>query len=517
MNYYFLLLIIVLSSFEIHSQTIQPKPVVVCGKILNYSEFRDLETIRLVYSSNVHMLNAFSEVSTIDNEGFFKFSFLRNMPQDVMIDFLTTFDIFVSPGDSIYFEFEGSTNRVHVFETIKFFGDGIHNNIVIANFNKLYFKNRPSFDKIKTQQKKLSPQKYIAFLDSIKRSFIRESEELLSGKNVSDTAKAWIDARIRLNYLTNLAEYPEKHLEYNSLKKGEWFVEDDFFNPMIYCDFNELMLYNSDFTGVFVNRYHHNCISYLNQKDLFLKGKGEFRKEGGYDVFIHRNTSISFGFGSGYKQAENEINPILKYTKDNIIRQLIIREYYSENIDNAGFDLFFNENRRKVFNKYVTNPLIRQQFFDYYSPSPATLIAETSEKGVITNDSFAKIINDHKGKVIYIDCWGTWCAPCLMEMPHSNHLIERYKSDDIVFVFICIDSPKDQWDNTIKARNLKGEHHWFDKDKSNKLRADYEISGIPFYFLINEVGKIYSKGNNLKPSQSETIEQIEKLLKNKRN
>lgn len=513
MKCFFLLLVIVLLSLEIHSQTIQPKPVVVCGKVLNYNEFRDLETIRLKYSSNVHMLNAFSEVSIIDSEGFFKFSFIRNMPQDVLINFLTTFDVFVSPGDSIYFEFEASRNRVHVFETIKFYGDGVHNNSVIANFNKLYFNNRPSVDVIKTQQKKLSPQKYTSFLDSIRSSFIRDSEELLSEKHVSDTAKAWIDAKIQMDYLINLAEYPEKHREYNSLKKGEWFVEDDFFNPIIHLDFNELMLCNSDFAGVFVNRYHHQCISYLNQKHLFLKGKGEYKKEGRYDVFIHRNTSITFGFGSGYKQAEKEIKPILKYTKDNIIRQLIIREYYSQNIDNKGFDLFFNENRRKVFDKYVTSPLIRQQFFDYYTPSPNTLSIKTSEKGFITNESFAKIINDHKGKVIYIDCWGTWCAPCLSDLPHFNHLIERYKSEDIVFIFICIDSPKDQWDKTIKARNLKGEHHWFDKDKSNKLRADYDISGIPFYFLINEEGKIYSKGNNLKPSQSETIEQIEKLLK----
>ena len=186
MKYYFLLLVIVLSSLEIHSQIILSKPVVVCGKILNYNEFRDLETISLHYSSNVHMLNAFSEVSIIDNEGFFKFSFIRNMPQDVLISFITSFDIFVSPGDSIYFEFEASRNRVNVYESMKFYGDGIHNNTVIAQFNKLFFNNRPPFDLIKTQQTNLSPQKYTSFLDSIRHSLISESKVLLSEKQVSD-------------------------------------------------------------------------------------------------------------------------------------------------------------------------------------------------------------------------------------------------------------------------------------------------------------------------------------------
>ncbi|MGQ1788482.1 TlpA family protein disulfide reductase [Saccharicrinis sp. GN24d3] len=496
----------------LYGQINQSKPVIICGKILNYSELKNRETIGLTYSSNVHMLNSISEVSDIDNQGYFKFSFVRNMPQDVLIDFLTTFNIFVSPGDSIYFEFLASKNRVDIYDSIKFYGNGVCNNTIISNFNKFYFKNIPSFDLIKRQQTNLSPQQYTLFLDSISKSFVQYSEKLLTDNSVSDTAITWINTAIKMHYMSGLADYPENHRKYNYLKKGEWFVDDDFFNPLINCDVNEMMLFNTDFTGIFVNRYHHKCITYLNQKHLFQKGKGEFKKEGKSEVFITNSLAISFGFNSEYKQAEKEIKSILKFTRENIIRQLIIREYYSENIDHNGFDTYFNENRREVFDKYVTNSLINQQFFDYYTPVKNNSINELANQRELESSSLTDIINKHKGKAIYIDCWGTWCAPCLSEMPYSNLLIEKYKSEDIVFVFICMDSPEDQWKATIDKRNLKGEHYWLNIDKSNKIRADYNISGIPYYFLIDKTGQICNKGNNLKPSQSETTGQIEKLL-----
>jgi hypothetical protein len=438
MRFQFLILSYFLLLSILQGQSIENKSVILSGKILNYNEFKDLETIRLTYSSNVHMLNNISEISNIDNEGYFKFSFSRNMPQDVLIDFITTLKIFVSPGDSIYFEFEASKNKVDIYESLKFFGNGVRNNNVMADFNKFYFKNSPSLDLIRRHQTNLSPQKYTSFLDSIRRTFLQYSDELLKNNNVSDTAKAWINASIQGYYLIGLAEYPENHRRYNNIERGKWFVVDDYFNPLINCELNDLMLSNTDVTGIFVNRYHYNCITYLDQKHLFRKGKGEFIKEGKYDAFTTNSFSISFGFNSDYKEAEKEIKPILKYTSDNIMRQLIVREYYSENIDNKGFDSFFNINRRKVFEKYVTNPLIRQQFFDYYTPVDNNSINEVVNQRELESSSIIDIIYKHKGKIIYIDCWGTWCGPCLRELPYSNLLIDKYKLEDIVFIFNCL-------------------------------------------------------------------------------
>src|SRR5690554_1429272 len=264
MKFQFVIIVSLLMPIILKGQSIESKPVILCGKIENYNEFKEQKTMRLIYSNNLHILNQTSEVCTIDDDGGFKFAFSRNMPQDVMIDFVTTFSIFVCPGDSIYFEFKASKNRVEIYESLEFHGDGVHNNNVIADFNKFYFKNRPPFDLIRDQQTNLSPQKYISFMENIRGDLLQYAEKFIGENSVSDTAKEWINAAIQMYYLNGLAEYPDKHLRYNKLNKGDWFVDDDYFDPIINCNVNETMLCNTDVSSIFVNRYHHNCINYLN-------------------------------------------------------------------------------------------------------------------------------------------------------------------------------------------------------------------------------------------------------------
>src|SRR5438876_3495012 len=39
-----------------------------------------------------------------------------------------------------------------------------------------------------------------------------------------------------------------------------------------------------------------------------------------------------------------------------------------------------------------------------------------------------------RGKVVVINLWGTFCAPCIAEMPNLNALVEKYKGKDVVFL-----------------------------------------------------------------------------------
>ena len=53
-----------------------------------------------------------------------------------------------------------------------------------------------------------------------------------------------------------------------------------------------------------------------------------------------------------------------------------------------------------------------------------------------TQKSITEIINTHKGKVIYIDFWASWCGPCKAKMPASVKLHEKFKGEDIVLVYL---------------------------------------------------------------------------------
>ncbi|GAB3162670.1 TlpA family protein disulfide reductase [Telluribacter humicola] len=46
----------------------------------------------------------------------------------------------------------------------------------------------------------------------------------------------------------------------------------------------------------------------------------------------------------------------------------------------------------------------------------------------------------HAGKVIYLDFWASWCAPCRAAMPASAGLREGLKNKQVVFVYLSIGS-----------------------------------------------------------------------------
>ncbi len=45
-----------------------------------------------------------------------------------------------------------------------------------------------------------------------------------------------------------------------------------------------------------------------------------------------------------------------------------------------------------------------------------------------------------QGKITVIDFWGTWCAPCIAEIPEYNRFFGEYKNKDVHFLALAADS-----------------------------------------------------------------------------
>jgi thiol-disulfide isomerase/thioredoxin len=48
-------------------------------------------------------------------------------------------------------------------------------------------------------------------------------------------------------------------------------------------------------------------------------------------------------------------------------------------------------------------------------------------------------LDDFRGKVVYLDFWGTWCYPCLQEIPHSLELEEEFGEEEVAFVYVALE------------------------------------------------------------------------------
>jgi thiol-disulfide isomerase/thioredoxin len=76
-------------------------------------------------------------------------------------------------------------------------------------------------------------------------------------------------------------------------------------------------------------------------------------------------------------------------------------------------------------------------------------------------------IADFKGKVVVMNLWATWCAPCVEEMPTLAKLAQAFAGRPVEVVAVSIDSP----DDTAKAKQFMARYEplKFYQDKAMKL------------------------------------------------
>lgn len=102
---------------------------------------------------------------------------------------------------------------------------------------------------------------------------------------------------------------------------------------------------------------------------------------------------------------------------------------------------------------------------------------------------------DYKEKVLVIDVWATWCGGCIAKLPAYVAMSQKYKDrGDIEFITISIDDKGayNSWKYTLPRLKLMGMTNLLASKEACTFQKDYNITGIPRYFLIGKEGEIVS-------------------------
>ncbi len=91
-----------------------------------------------------------------------------------------------------------------------------------------------------------------------------------------------------------------------------------------------------------------------------------------------------------------------------------------------------------------------------------------------------------RGKVIVLEFWATWCAPCIAAMPHLNGLAEKFKDQPVQFIAIT-DESEPFVAPFLQRRVIKG---WVGLDEDRSIFDAYGVQGIPRTIVVDRDGKI---------------------------
>lgn len=103
------------------------------------------------------------------------------------------------------------------------------------------------------------------------------------------------------------------------------------------------------------------------------------------------------------------------------------------------------------------------------------------------------IIAPHRGKIVLLDVWGTWCSPCRQALAESQKEYQELSPYDMVYVYLANNSPEDSWKNIIEEYNIKGDncyHYNLPADQQGLIEKYLQIGGYPTYKLFDREGNL---------------------------
>jgi thiol-disulfide isomerase/thioredoxin len=137
------------------------------------------------------------------------------------------------------------------------------------------------------------------------------------------------------------------------------------------------------------------------------------------------------------------------------------------------------------------------------APAPDSVPAKTAKSltpekvSLVQGDqhTLERMIAAHKGSVVFVDYWATWCHPCVEYFPHTVEMHRNYKDQALVVIAVSFDDLEEE----AKARAyLADQGADFENLISNLGQGPaafegFGIENVPHFRLYDRNGKLVQK------------------------
>jgi len=148
-----------------------------------------------------------------------------------------------------------------------------------------------------------------------------------------------------------------------------------------------------------------------------------------------------------------------------------------------------------------------------YTAASAVSVGENSP------DCLLESISPHKdivklehptNKVLYVDFWASWCAPCAKSFPFMNHLNRQFEERGLQIIAINLDENPD---DIIPFLRRFPASFSIVRDKNQQCAKAFSVQAMPSTYLIDKQGRVRYIHLGFRPSETtQMLKIIQQLL-----
>jgi thiol-disulfide isomerase/thioredoxin len=134
----------------------------------------------------------------------------------------------------------------------------------------------------------------------------------------------------------------------------------------------------------------------------------------------------------------------------------------------------------------------------------------------VTHEQWQQALAAHRGEIVVVDFWATWCLPCLERFPRMVELAERHAGDGVTFIAFALDDVDDagamrQAEAFVREQGGRIEHYV----TSQEIPVAFDklgLLGIPAVHLYDRGGNLAVKLTADDPNAQFTDEDVARAI-----
>jgi len=135
----------------------------------------------------------------------------------------------------------------------------------------------------------------------------------------------------------------------------------------------------------------------------------------------------------------------------------------------------------------MAEPPLKGVFAGNFSLSDPPVPASTVPLPLLSGETSS--ISDYQGRVVLVNFWATWCAPCVREMPSLDRLQAELADEGLTVLAVSFDRKgAEAVQPFVEELNLKNLQ--FVLDPKGQVVRQFLVGGLPTTYLIDREGKM---------------------------